>query len=323
LLQGLGPRFEAEFSPHSYGYRPARSAHDAVKAAQAYVEEGKTWVVDLDISAFFDEVDHDILMARVSRTIRDKCVLRLLGAYLRAPLRQEGGNEKRTKGTPQGGPVSPLLANIYLDALDHERERRGLSFCRYADDVAIFVASERSGERVLESLTGWIAKHLKLRVNAAKSGIGRPWNGKFLGFRITQDGRIAPAQSSLERLKDKVREVWDARWSVPLAERIRHWQDYIRGWSNYFRLSEARGEIQRLEGWMRRHMRKYFWQRWHNRQGRLNALRRLKAKPYHLKQASGSVGAWRKARSPMLQTVLDKARLRRWGLYVPSDLVAP
>lgn len=322
VLQVLSPIFEKEFSPHSYGYRPGRGAHEAVKAARAYVQEGKTWVVDVDISAFFDEVDHDILMARVSRKIWDKRVLRLIGAYLRAPLRQEGRDEKRYRGTPQGGPLSPLLANIYLDPLDHELEQRGVRFCRYADDVAIFVASERSGERILESLTAWIAKHLKLRVNAAKSGTGRPWNGQFLGFQMTNDGRIAPAKGRLERLKDKVREVWNARWSVPLNDRIRHWQEYIRGWWNYFRLCEVRWRITALEGWIRRHMRKYFWHRWHNRQGRLKALRRLKAKPYHLKQASGSVGTWRQARSPMLQTVLDKARLRRWGLYVPSDLAA-
>jgi group II intron reverse transcriptase/maturase len=320
LLQVLGPVFDGEFSSHSYGYRPGRSAHDAVKAARGYVLEGKDWVVDLDISAFFDEVNHDILMERMGRKIRDKRVLRLIGAYLRAPMRRGGVDEKRTKGTPQGGPLSPLLANLYLDGLDRELERRGLSFCRYADDVAIFVASERSGERVLSSLVAWIAQHLKLRVNVGKSGTGRPWNGKFLGFRITGEGRIAPAKASLERLKDRVREVWNARRSDPLGERIRRWQAYIRGWWNYFRVCEARWAIRALEGWMRRHMRKYFWQRWHNRRGRLNALRRLKAKPYHLRQASGSVGAWRNARSPMLQTVLNKARLRRWGLYVPSDL---
>lgn len=322
LLQVLGPEFDAEFSPHSYGYRAGRSAHDAVRAAQGHVQGGKEWIVDLDISAFFDEVNHDILMERVGRKIRDKRVLRLIGAYLRAPIRRGGVEEKRTKGTPQGGPLSPLLANLYLDELDQELEKRGLSFCRYADDVAIFVSSERSGERILESLTEWIGRRLRLRVNAAKSGTGRPWNGKFLGYRISREGRIAPAKASLERLKDKVRAHWDGCRSVPLGERIQQWQEYIRGWTNYFRVCEEWREIRALEGWMRRHMRKYFWQRWHNRQGRWNALRRLKAKPYHLKQASGSVGVWRKARSPMLQTVLNKARLRRWGLYVPSDFVA-
>lgn len=319
LLQVLSPIFESEFSDHSYGYRPGRSAHDAVEAARGYVLAGKDWMVDVDIRAFFDEVDHDILLAKIGRKVRDKRVLKLIGRYLRAPIRQNGETEQRDKGTPQGGPLSPLLANIYLDTLDQELERRGLSYCRYADDVAIFVSSERSGERVLASLTEWIAKHLKLRVNAGKSGVGRPWDGKFLGFRITGNGRIAAAQASLDKLKDNVRRIWDAQVSLPLDARIERWQQYIRGWSNYFALCEYRHPIEALEGWMRRHMRKYFWQRWHNRKGRANALRRLGAKPYHQKQASGSAGTWRVARSPMLQTVLNKARLRRWGLYVPSD----
>lgn len=322
LLQVLGPLFEREFSDHSYGYRPGRSAHDAVKAAQQFVLEGKDWVIDLDISAFFDEVNHDILMTTIGRKVRDKRVLKLIGSYLRAPIQQEGDIEKRDKGTPQGGPLSPLLANIYLDALDKELERRSLNYCRYADDVAIFVSSERSGARVLASLTGWIVQRLRLRVNVQKSGVGRPWNGKFLGFRITANGRIAVAKASLEKLKANVRAAWDARKSVTLDERIEHWQRYIRGWWNYFEVAEYRRPVFELEGWMRRHMRKYFWQRWHNRAGRLNALRRLRAKSYHQKQASGSVGTWRLARSPMLHTVLNKARLYRWGLYVPSDLAA-
>lgn len=319
ISQVLSPIFEAEFSDHSYGYRPGRSAHDAIQAASRYVLEGKTWMVDLDISAFFDEVNHDILMAKIGRKIRDKRVLRVIGNYLRAPMQRDGSKEKRSRGTPQGGPLSPLLANIYLDELDKELEQRGLSFCRYADDVVIFVGSERSGERILESLTAWIAKHLKLRVNVNKSGVGRPWDGKFLGFRITSDGRIGPAQASLDKLKAQVRCHWDAQTSVKLEERVLNWQRYIRGWWNYFSICQHWQMVKVIEGWIRRHMRKYFWQRWHNRRGRLNALRRLKAKPYHLKQASGSVGAWRNAYSPMLQTVLNNARLRRWGLWVPSD----
>lgn len=319
LLQVLSPIFEGQFSDHSYGYRPGRNAHDAVEAARRLVLEGKDWVVDVDISACFDELDHDILMAKIGRNVRDKRVLKLIGRYLRAPIRQDGHTEQRVRGTPQGGPLSPLLANIYLDTLDKEVERRGLSYCRYADDIAIFVSSERSANRVLAGLMEWIPQHLKLRVNAKKSGVGRPWNGKFLGFRITGDGRIAAAKASLDRLKANVRRAWDAQLSLPLEARIERWQRYIRGWWNYFGLCEQRRPIFALEGWMRRHMRKYFWQRWHNRKGRENALRRLRAKPYHQKQASGSAGAWRVARRPMLQTVLDKARLRRWGLYVPSD----
>ena len=319
IAQILSPIFELEFSDHSYGYRPGRSAHDAVGAARNHVLSGKTWVVDIDISAFFDEVNHGILMAKSAGRCRISGVLRLIGDYLRAPLQVDGQLEKRRQGTPQGGPLSPLLANIYLDVLDKELEQRGLSFCRYADDIVIFVGSERSGERILASLTDWIAKYLKLRVNLNKSGVGRPWNGKFLGFRINSDGRIASAKASPDRLKDQVRSQWSAQESIALEERIKRWQDYIRGWWNYYSICQQRRGITLLESWIRRHMRKYFWQRWHNRQGRLNALRRLKAKPYHLKQASGSVGTWRLARSPMLQTVLNNARLRQWGLFVPSD----
>lgn len=312
-LRVLAPVFEPQFSESSYGYRPGRSAHDAVKATQGYVQEGRDWWVEIDIEAFFDEVDHDRLMTRLGQAIRDRRVLALIGRYLRAPILEEGRREARTRGTLQGGPLSPLLANLYLDPLDRELERRGIRFCRYADDLTLFVSSERSGERILASLTDWIARHPKLRVNARKSRVGRPWDGRYLGFRLTPNGRIAVAKASLERLKTTVRRIFHARDATPLTQRIEHWQRTIRGWWNYFALSEYRYPIFSLEGWMRRHMRKYFWQRWHNHRGRRNALRRLKASPSHRRQASSSVGAWRLARGPMLQTVLNNARLRRWG----------
>lgn len=321
VSQILSPIFEIEFSEYSYGYRPQRSAHDAIRAASRYVMEGKTWVVDIDISAFFDEVNHDIRMAKIGRKVRDKRVLKLIGDYLRAPMERNGQKIKRNQGTPQGGPLSPLLANIYLDDLDKELESRGLSFCRYADDVVIFVGSERSGQRILASLTKWIAEHLKLRVNPNKSGTGRPWHGKFLGFRINSDGSIKLAHASLEKLKDQVRYYWNDQNRQVLEERIEAWGRYIRGWSAYFGVCIKYPLSRALEGWIRRHRRKYFWQRWHNKRGRMNALKRLKAKPYHLRQTSVSVGAWRMARSPMLHTVLNNARLKRWKLWVPSDFV--
>ena len=321
VSQVLSPVFEAEFSEHSYGYRPRRSAHDAVRAASRYVKEGKTWVVDIDISAFFDEVNHDILMAKVSRKIRDKRVLKLIGSYLRAPMERDGQKIKRSQGTPQGGPLSPLLANIYLDDLDKELESRGLSFCRYADDLVIYVSSERSGQRILASLTEWIAKHLKLRVNPNKSGTGRPWQGKFLGFRINSDGSLKVADASLEKLKAQVRNCWNNQNRQGLEERIGKWREYIRGWYAYYGTCIKYPITRAMEGWIRRHMRKYFWQRWHNKRGRMNALKRLKAKPYHQRQTSVSVGAWRMARSPMLHTVLNNTRLKRWGLWLPSDFV--
>ncbi len=230
--------------------------------------------------------------------------------------------EKRTRGTTQGGPLSPLLANIYLDALDKELEQRGLNFCRYADDVVIFVNSERSGQRVLASLSGWLEHHLKLRVNATKSGVNRPGNGKFLGFQVDAEGHTKPTATSLERFKAKVRDFWNARRAQPLPERITAWQRYVRGWWNYFRISDDDSKVRRTEGWIRRHRRKFFWQRWHHRRGRANALRRLGAKGRQQQLASSAVSAWRVARCPTLHTVLNNARLRRWGLYVPSDLAA-
>jgi group II intron reverse transcriptase/maturase len=321
VCQVLSPIFEEGFSVHSYGYRPQRSAHDAVCAASRYVLEGKTWVVDIDISAFFDEVNHDILMAKISQKVQDKSVLKLIGKYLRAPMDINGQVIKRSQGIPQGSPLSPLLANIYLDDLDKELEKRGLNFCRYADDVAIYISSERSGQRVLESLSEWINKHLKLRVNLKKSGVNRPWDSKFLGFKITRKGEVKPAPSSLEKLKVKVREVWNNQNPLSLERRISEWQMYIRGWHAYFGRCRKYPLTKAMEGWIRRHMRKYFWQRWHNKRGRMNALKRLKAAPHHLHQTTVSVGDWRMARSPMLQSVLKNARLKSWGLWVPSDFV--
>ena len=318
--QILSERVEGSFSAHSYGFRPGRSAHDAVRAAQAYVKAGKRWVVDLDISAFFDQVDHDILMHKVGQFERDKRVLLLIGRYLRAPIVVHGKQEKRTRGTPQGGPLSPLLANIYLDPLDKELERRGLSFCRYADDVNIYVGSERSAKRILSSISDWIEKHLKLKVNLDKSGTAPPWERQFLGFTILQDGKIAPAERSVERFKQAVREKWNALQSGTTRELRDRWQTYLRGWCGYFALAEARWRIKRIEGWLRRHMRKCFWIRWHNRAGRKQALKRLGAKPHYLDVASSRRGAWRVAAATALQTVLSNEVLQRYGLWVPSSL---
>ncbi len=205
LLQVLQPIFDPRFSESSYGFRPGRSAHDAVRVAQRYVREGKDWVVDIDIARFFDVVNHDILMRRVAEVIRDKRVLGLIGRYLRAGVLTEGVVVRSAEGTPQGGPLSPLLANIYLDALDRELERRGLRFCRYADDCNIYVGSEAAAKRVLAGITAWIEKHLRLKVNEAKSGAGRPWERKFLGFRLNRQGQVEAAPESVERFKRKVR----------------------------------------------------------------------------------------------------------------------
>ena len=322
LLQVLQPIFDPTFSEHSYGFRPGRSAHDAVSAAQRYARAGKSWVVDMDITQFFDRVNHDILMNRVGKRIRDKRVLRLMGAYLRAGVMVEGLLVRTEEGTPQGGPLSPLLANIYLDALDEELTKRGLAFCRYADDCNIYVGSQRAAERVLSGMTWWLKRHLRLEVNVTKSGTGRPWERKFLGFRINPQGQIEVAPQSVERLKNKVRELWRSCQSLTSEQLRDQWRAYVRGWWAYYRLAQERRNIYGLEGWIRRHIRKCFWQRWHSTKGRLKALRRLGLKGRLLKVAQSSRGAWPLAATGSLHTALSNSRLRRYGFLMPSDLAA-
>lgn len=318
VQQVLSRVLEPTFSDGSFGYRPGRSAHDAVRRAQQYVMEGKRWVVDLDISAFFDEVNHDILMTRVGRHVRDKRVLKLIGRYLRAGLKQDGRVQKRSQGTPQGGPLSPLLANLYLDALDKELEQRQLSFVRYADDVAIYVSSERSAERVLASITPWIERHLRLRVNREKSGAGPTGQRKLLGFLIQPDGRIEIAPESVQGYRANVREVWNVRNGRTGPDTVKTWQVYLRGWWNYFAMAQSWWSD--LSAWTRRHMRKWFWQRWHNRAGRLNRLRRLGLAGHQLSRVNCHLAAWPAARQPGMHQALSNRCLRRWGLLTPNDL---
>ena len=320
ILQQLGPVWEPDFSEHSYGFRPGRSAHDAVRAAQRFIGAGKTWVVDLDLKSFFDRVDHDILMGRVARKVQDKRLLRLIGAYLRAPLQHpDGRHSVRVKGTPQGGPLSPLLANIYLDPLDKELERRGLSCVRYADDIAIFVSSARSAERVLASVIDWIETHLKVEVNREKSGSGPSDGSSLLGFRIYPDGRIGVAPKAVDRLKRQIRQLWDGRQNRTSEQLREQWQHYIRGWWNYFALADWRREVTDLSGWIRRHMRKCFWLRWHHPRGRYRALRRLGVRGRALGLACSRRGSWRLARHVVVQQALSTATLTRSGFSLPWD----
>src|ERR1022692_1238335 len=258
MLQVLTPIFDPMFSESSYGFRPGRSAQDAVQAAQKYAQEGKDWVVDIDITKFFDHVNHDILMGRIGKVIRDKRVLHLIGKLLRRGAMVDGLVEASVEGTPQGGPLSPLLANIYLDALDKELERRGHAYCRYADDSNIYVSSQAAAERTLESIQNWIEKHLRLKVNTAKSGTGRTEERKFLGFRLDREGRIEVAPESIERFKAKVREKWRANQSRTSRELRDDWVRYVRGWWGYYQLAAVRKPIYQLEGWIRRHIRKRF-----------------------------------------------------------------
>lgn len=322
LLQAMTPIWEPQFSEHSYGFRPGRSAQDAVRAAQGYARAGKDWVVDLDITKFFDHVNWDILMGKVAKAIRDKRVLRLIGKYLRAGAMLDGVVVKSVEGTPQGGPLSPLLANIYLDEMDQELERRGHQFSRYADDCNIYVGSRAAGERVMHSVQGWIEKHLRLQVNAEKSGVGRTWERKFLGFRLNRQQQIEAAPESLERFKTKVREKWRSCQSRTSNQLRDAWRRYIHGWWGYYRLAENRQAIFRLEGWIRRHIRKCFWLRWHEPEGRARRLRSLGLQGRMLKVAESSRGAWHLARTGSLQTALSNAKLRRHGFLMPSDLAS-
>jgi group II intron reverse transcriptase/maturase len=320
LLQVLQGIFDPGFSDHSYGFRPGRSAHEAVRAAQGYVQAGKDWGVDMDITKFFDRVNHDLLMARIGQTVRDKRVLRLMGRYLRSGVMIEGVVQATEEGTPQGGPLSPLLANIYLDGLDRELEQRGLAFSRYADDCNVYVGSRRAAERVLAGLTEWIQQHLRLEVNATKSGVGRPWERKFLGFRINPQGKIEAAPKSVERFQQKVRECWRSCQSLSSNELRDRWRAFVQGWWAYFHLAEERRNIFGLEGWIRRHIRTCFWQRWHHWRGRRSKLAALGLRGQQLKVAHSSRGAWRVAASPSLHHALSSGRLRRLGFLVPSDL---
>lgn len=318
IQQVLQTKFNGGFSHFSYGYRPHLSAHRAIEQAQRLVQAGKDWVVDIDISAFFDEVNHDILMYQIEQKINDKRVLGLIRTYLKTPIVIKGEIQKRSKGVPQGSPLSPLLANIYLDKLDKELEKRELSFCRYADDVVIFVSSERSAQRVLASLSTWIETHLKLRVNPTKSGTGRPWESQFLGFRITRKHHIVVAPKAIDKFKGNVRKLWNARQSLTSKALVQQWQRYSRGWWNYFKRA-IDWHVKRWEGWVRRHIRKCFWQRWHNRKGRLKALQRLGVSPELQKTASSSRGAWRIAKSPAMHRALSNGTLRAYKIYMPSE----
>jgi RNA-directed DNA polymerase len=320
IHQQLGPLWEPEFSEHSYGFRPNRSAHDAVRAAQAHVRAGKGWVVDIDLKSFFDHVNHDRLMHQIGRKVRDKRLLRLIGEYLRAPMRtRDGRAEPRREGTPQGGPLSPLLANIYLHPLDRELENRGLSFVRYADDIAIFCASERAAARVEASVIAWIERELKLPVNREKSGHGPSDGSALLGFRLENDGTIRLAPKSVARLKARIRELWDARQSLTSEQLRTQWQEYIRGWWGYFQLTERRWDVTDLSGWIRRHMRKCFWLRWHHPRGRRKALVRLGLRGRDLGMACSSKGAWSVARHWVLNRALSNQRLEQHGFTLPWE----
>jgi len=255
ILQVLDPIFDPNFSEHSYGFRARKSAHQALQQATEYVEDGRYIVVDIDLEKFFDRVNHDILIGKVAKKIKDKRVLKLIRSYLQAGMMNEGVCVAREEGTPQGGPLSPLLANILLDDLDKELERRGHRFCRYADDCNIYVRTEEAGNRVMESITRYLETKLKLKVNREKSCVAKTTQRKFLGYRIYGKGLLTIAPQSLEKFKEKVREKTPRRIAQTLEDVIAKLNPLIRGWINYFQLIKGRTALKELDGWIRRRLR--------------------------------------------------------------------
>lgn len=296
----MTPIFDPYFSPNSFGFRPGKRAHDAVKQAQSYIQEGFRYVVDMDLEKFFDKVGHDILMSRVARKVKDKRVLKLIRSYLNAGVMEEGIVKETAEGTPQGGPLSPLLANILLDDLDKELTSRGHRFVRYADDCNIFVASKRAGERVMDSVIRFVEEKLKLKVNRKKSAVDRPWNRKFLGFSFlaNRDATIRLAPKTIKTFKEKVRELTSRTKSMSMDKRIGDLNRYLMGWIGYFHVASAKRHCENFDMWIRRRLRMCLWKQWKLPSTKLRKLRALGVPEWAaLSMANSRRGPWEMARN--------------------------
>ena len=317
IAQVLTPIFETGFSNASYGFRPGRSAHQATARAQGYIEEGYAWVVDMDIEKFFDNVNHDALMARVARKVADKRVLKTIRAFLNSGVMEGGLTSPTDIGTPQGGPLSPLLSNIYLDDLDRELEKRGHRFVRYADDCNIYVRSERAGLRVMESLSRFLEKKLKLKVSAAKSAVTRPFRTSFLGFSFTSGKnpkrRISP--KAIDRLKKRVRELTRRTRGISLEQMLADLSRYLRGWRGYFGFCQTPSVLHDLDSWIRRRLRSFIWKQLKRGRRRYAELKARKVGTNLAAQTAGSThGPWRLSRSPALHYAFKTAYFSALGL---------
>jgi len=317
VMQVLQREWDRTFSEHSYGFRPGRSAHQAVEQAKKYIAEGYRWVVDLDLEKFLDRVNHDRLMAKIAERVGDKRMLKLIRAFLTAGVLEEGLVNPVDEGTPQGGPLSPLLSNIVLDEFDQELEQRGLRFARYADDSNIYVRSKRAGERVMESVTRFIATKLKLKVNRQKSMVGRPWERKFLGFSFTRavmpKRRIAP--KAVDRFKGRVRELTSRTRGVSTERMAEELTRYLRGWLGYFGKCQTPSVLQSLEEWTRRRLRSAIWKQWKRGKVRFAELRKRGLGKDLAAQSAGSAhGPWRMANSPALNIALPNAYFDSLGI---------
>jgi RNA-directed DNA polymerase len=317
MHQVLMPLFDPGFSGSSFGFRPGRSAQQAVLTARSHMAAGRRWVVDIDLEKFFDRVNHDVLMARVARQVADKRVLRLIRRYLQAGLLLDGLATARREGTPQGGPLSPLLSNILLDDLDKELERRGHAFCRYADDCNIYVRSRRAGERLMASLTRFLSERLRLAVNLAKSAVDRPWKRTFLGYTVTahKEPRLRVAGTSVGRMRDKLRDLFRQGRGRSVGRTVESLAPLLRGWIQYFRLAQAKGVFEELDGWLRRKLRCILWRQWKRPRTRARRLmqRGLDAARAWVSANNGH-GPWWNAGASHMNDAFRKAFFDQLGL---------
>ena len=314
LLQVLQPHFDATFSDWSFGFRPGRSAHDAVKTAQAHIAAGKRWVVDMDLEKFFDRVNHDVLMARVARRIQDKQILRVIRRYLQAGMMEGGLVSPRTEGTPQGGPLSPLLSNILLDK---QLEQRGHTFVRYADDCNIYVQSEQAGQRVLDSIERFLNKRLRLKVNREKSAVDRPWKRKFLGYSVThhRNPKLKVSSEAKKKMKENLRQRLRRGRGQSLKSVIVAIAPLLRGWLYYFRLAEVRSVFEELDQWLRRRLRCILWRQWKKPRTRLRRLIARGLDPVQARRgAYNGRGPWWNAGASHMNLAVPTRFLTQLGL---------
>jgi RNA-directed DNA polymerase len=325
VMQVLQQRWDRTFSEHSYGFRPSRSAHQAVAQAQKHIAGGRRWVVDIDLEKFFDRVNHDILMGRVAKRVEDKRMLKLIRAFLNAGVMENGLVSPTDEGTPQGGPLSPLLSNLVLDDLDRELERRGHRFVRYADDCNVYVRSRRAGLRVMEGITAFLTSRLKLKVNGEKSAVARPQERKFLGFSFTpgRDPKRRIAPKALQRLRTRIRELTQRTRGVAWERMVRETGTYLRGWQGYFGYCQTPSVLGILDGWIRRRLRSAAWKQWKRGPARFAQLRkRGVGKDLAAMTAGSAHGPWRLGNSPALAVALPNAYLASLGLPCLTPLTA-
>jgi RNA-directed DNA polymerase len=322
IAQVLTPLFDPKFSEHSYGFRPKRRGHDAVRKARGYMKEGYRFVVDLDLEKFFDRVNHDRLMMKISEKVKDKKVLLLIRKYLQSGVMENGLVKPTSEGAPQGGPLSPLLSNIVLDELDKELEKRGHRFVRYADDCNIYVKTKRAGERVKASVTQFIETKLKLKVNQAKSAVDRPWKRKFLGFSfsVNKDPKVRIAKQSLQKAKAKIREITSRKKPMKMGERVKELNQYLVGWCGYFALADTSSIFQELDSWIRRRLRMCLWKQWKKPKTKVKRLLSLGVpKDKAFEWGNTRKGYWRIASSPILHRTLDNQYWKSNGLKSITD----